>query len=111
MNGSPLFVLCKARKVAGGDDQAESMASRECVREIADELDGQTVPRPEQKRRLAEFVEKNPDLVATPTAQLLGLEQGRSYHVEGVKARGLLRLESGQTLKEGERRYNNTLLL
>jgi hypothetical protein len=38
------LVLCKARKVAG-DDQAESMASRECVREIADELDGRTVPR------------------------------------------------------------------
>jgi serine/threonine protein kinase len=30
----------QSAEIAGSDDQAESMASRECVREIADELDG-----------------------------------------------------------------------
>ena len=52
----------------------------------------------EQKRRLAEFVEKNPDLIVTPTAQLPGLEQARSYRIEGIEDGGLLKLEGGHTL-------------
>jgi hypothetical protein len=52
----------------------------------------------EQKRRLACFVEKNPDLLVTPTTQLPGLEQARSYRIEAVEAGGLLRLEGGHTL-------------
>jgi hypothetical protein len=61
-----------------------------------------------QKRRLAEFVEENPDLVVTPTAQLQGLEQARSYRIDSVEATGLLRLESGHMLdpKRNSRRFD-----
>jgi hypothetical protein len=43
-------------------------------------------------------VERNSDLIVTPTAQLPGLEQTRSYRIEAVGTGGLLRLEGGHTL-------------
>jgi conjugative relaxase-like TrwC/TraI family protein len=66
----------------------------------------------EQKRRLAQFVQKNPDLVVTPTSQLPGLIQARSYRIEGVQAGGLLRLEGGYTLdpQRSSRRFDVGIL-
>jgi Holliday junction resolvase-like predicted endonuclease len=62
----------------------------------------------EQKRRLAKFMERNPELIVTPTAQLQGLEQARSYRIEAVEVGGLLRLEGGHTLdaKRNSRRFD-----
>jgi hypothetical protein len=48
----------------------------------------------EQKSRLAELVETTPGLLVTPVAYLSGLEQARSYPVEGVEA-GFVKLAGG----------------
>jgi hypothetical protein len=93
--------LFRARFVTGSKRRANSASQSRSTWSIA--LNGQ-----EQKPRLAEYVEKNPDLIVTATAQLPDLEQGRSYRIENVEPGGLLRLEAGHTLdpQKNSRRFD-----